>query len=68
MDPATSRPLSSVPYPEYQMERGIAPPEARAALVGNPLDEHKHLGEDLRHYNILRLYRLRCSSVRRVRS
>jgi hypothetical protein len=58
MDPAPLRPLSSVPYPEYHMDKGVAPPEARAALIGNPLDEYKHLGEDLRHYGILRLYRL----------
>jgi hypothetical protein len=25
---------------------------------GSPLDEYKHLGDDLRHYGILRLYRL----------
>jgi hypothetical protein len=27
-------------------------------VVGTPLDEYKHLGDDLRHYGILRLYRL----------
>jgi hypothetical protein len=33
---------------------------ASAALAPNrnPLDEYKHLGDDLRHYGILRLYRL----------
>jgi hypothetical protein len=31
---------------------------SRAALPGNALDEYKHLGEDLRHYGILRLARL----------
>jgi hypothetical protein len=34
------------------------PPLSRAALIGTPLDEYKHLGEDLRHYGILRLARL----------
>jgi hypothetical protein len=28
------------------------------AVTGNALDEYKHLGEDLRHYGILRLARL----------
>jgi hypothetical protein len=31
---------------------------SRATLTGNQFDEYKHLGEDLRHYGILRLYRL----------
>ena len=31
---------------------------SRSALSGNALDEYKHLGEDLRHYGILRLARL----------
>ena len=31
---------------------------SRAAVPGNSLDEYKHLGEDLRHYGILRLARL----------
>jgi hypothetical protein len=30
----------------------------RVAAAGTPLDEYEHLGEDLRHYGILRLYRL----------
>ena len=34
------------------------PPLSRAAPGGNALDEYKHLGEDLRHYGILRLARL----------
>ncbi len=33
-------------------------PVSRSALSGNALDEYKHLGEDLRHYGILRLARL----------
>jgi len=57
MDPTRSRPLSSVPFPEYRIDTAIVPPEARASM-GNPLDEYKHLAEDLRHYNLLRLYRL----------
>lgn len=39
--------------PDPGVPAGVAP--ARAAT---PLDEYKHLGEDLRHYGILRLYRL----------
>ena len=31
---------------------------SHAAVSGNPLDEYKQLGEDLRHYGILRLARL----------
>lgn len=34
------------------------PGATRVAAAGTPLDEYKHLGEDLRHYGILRLYRL----------
>ena len=33
-------------------------PVSRSALSVNALDEYKHLGEDLRHYGILRLARL----------
>ena len=58
MDPTAPRPLSSVPYPEHPVDTGVVPPVSRPTLVGNPLDEYKHLGDDLRHYNILRLYRL----------
>ena len=36
---------------------GVRSP-SRAALPGSALDEYKHLGEDLRHYGILRLARL----------
>ena len=39
--------------PDPGFPAAVAP--ARAAT---PLDEYKHLGEDLRHYGILRLYRL----------
>ena len=34
------------------------PSATRVVAAGTPLDEYKHLGEDLRHYGILRLYRL----------
>ena len=30
----------------------------RPAVAASPLDEYKHVGEDLRHFGILRLYRL----------
>ena len=33
-------------------------PSSGAAVAGNALDEYKQLGEDLRHYGILRLARL----------
>ena len=33
-------------------------PPTSSARTGNALDEYKHLGEDLRHYGILRLARL----------
>ena len=32
--------------------------QAPASVLGNALDEYRHLGEDLRHYGILRLARL----------
>jgi hypothetical protein len=35
-----------------------APIGARMTAAGHPLDEYTHLGEDLRHYGVLRLYRL----------
>lgn len=46
------------PHPEHPPDTGVAPPVARITSIGSPLDEYKHLGEDLRHYAILRLYRL----------
>ena len=39
-------------------DKGTAAHVPRASLPGSPLDEYKHLGEDLRHYGVLRLYRL----------
>jgi hypothetical protein len=57
MDPKASRPMS-VPQPEYRVDTRVVPPVSQPTSMGNPIDEYKHLGEDLRHYGILRLYRL----------
>lgn len=39
-------------------DRGLAPSTVPRAPAGTPLDEYKVLGDDLRHFGILRLYRL----------
>jgi hypothetical protein len=43
--------VSDVQLPELRVDMAAAP-------RGNALDEYRHLGEDLRHYGILRLARL----------
>lgn len=58
MDPASSRHDSGASNPERRVDTGVTPAPPRTTAVGTPLDEYKHLGEDLRHYGILRLYRL----------
>ena len=58
MSPAEPRSDAHVPTPLRRVGVDDAPIGARAPVIGNALDEYKHLGEDLRHYGILRLYRL----------
>jgi hypothetical protein len=57
MEPASSRSIAAVPRAQDDPD-AVAEPPASPARIATPLDEYKHLGEDLRHYGILRLYRL----------
>ena len=57
MEPAHTRPRAAVLRPDEGADAVVDPPVLRVPS-GSPLDEYKHLGEDLRHYGVLRLYRL----------